>query len=106
MTRVLKLATIAAFLGGLACGDRGASNTNGQPDSKGCCAPDPMVNGCMNLGGYNPLGCLVTCDFYCSTNWRLEDDDHGCPVWRYDTRAPLPGESLSCFPALDAGSDG
>ena len=57
----------------------------------------------MNIGGYSTEGCSWTCDFFCSTNWRIENDSHGCPYWRYDMRAPAPGENLLCFPTLDGG---
>jgi hypothetical protein len=57
----------------------------------------------MDVGGYSTHGCSVTCDFFCSTNWRIENDSHGCPTWRYDTRAPTSDEGPGCFPRLDAG---
>jgi hypothetical protein len=28
--------------------------------------------------------CYLTCDFWCSSNWRIQQDSPGCPVWRYD----------------------
>jgi hypothetical protein len=39
----------------------------------------------MHLGGqaYNGA-CFETCDFWGSSNWRIETDAHGCPYWRYD----------------------
>jgi hypothetical protein len=52
----------------------------------------------MALGGYGPQGCYIACDFWCSTNWRVEPDAHGCPAWRYDFRSPAPGEDPNCFP--------
>jgi len=73
------------------------------PDRRGCCLPDPTMSSCMDLGGYSPQGCGSTCDFFCSTNWRIEDDSHGCPTWRWDLRASRPGEDLLCFPRPDAG---
>lgn len=54
-------------------------------------------------GGYSTQGRFLICDFFCSTNWRIENDSHGCPAWRYDTRAPASGESPICFPLLDGG---
>jgi hypothetical protein len=68
-----------------------------------CCPPDPTHNnGCMHLGGAAQGGmCWETCDFWCSTNWRIEPDAQGCPEWRYDSNGP-------CFDAfgvpVDAGS--
>lgn len=73
-------------------------------DEYGCCPPDSIVTGCMHLGGYSETGvCYTTCDFWCSTNWRLETDSHGCRGWRYDNRAPRPGETSACLPAFDGG---
>ena len=59
----------------------------------------------MVLGGYSPEACYVVCDFFCSTNWHLEPDAHGCPIWRWSIRSPAPGESSTCFPGLDAMPD-
>ncbi len=83
----------------------GCSSSTLHPDLKGCCPPDPVMSSCMALGGYSPQGCGRTCDFFCSTNWRIEDDSHGCPTWRYDTRSPGPGENLACLPTPGSGSD-
>ncbi len=67
-----------------------------------CCPRSPQTSGCMDLGGVRPdVGCLQTCDFWCSTNWRVEKDAYGCEVWRYDVVYPDGGGS--CF--ADAGSD-
>ena len=63
------------------------------------------MSGCLHLGGVNRYGCNRTCDFYCSTNWRMETDDAGCPVWAYDLRRPAPGENNVCFPNRDAAAD-
>jgi hypothetical protein len=79
-----------------------------------CCPIDPTQSGCMHLGGAstdNGGSCVQTCDFFCSTNWRVEKDSSGCDTWRWDTRQPLPGENASCFPlapgdAGDASIDG
>lgn len=71
-----------------------------------CCPRDPSPAGCMQLGGTSGAsGCVKTCDFYCSTNWRVEKDNNGCEVWRWDTRTPQPGETKYCFAAADAGSE-
>ena len=91
---------------GLVCPlDGGASDaTDGNSEASGvCCPPDAVMSGCMNVGGYSTQGCFLTCDFFCSTNWRLEDDSHGCSTWRYDTRPPTSGENPGCFPQLDGG---
>jgi hypothetical protein len=60
----------------------------------------------MNLGGAANAGggCYASCDFWCSTNWRIEKDTKGCDVWRYDTRAPTPDETPLCGPKPDAGA--
>jgi len=100
VTRVLRMVAFAALALAAGCSGGGSG-----PDDNGCCPPDPTVNSCMHLGGYSPGGCQAVCDFFCSTNWRLETDAHGCSRWRYDTRAPLPGENLACFPAPDGGAD-
>jgi hypothetical protein len=93
--------------GGAGGGAGGAGGTDGGtdgPDEHGCCPPDPVMSGCMHIGGYSPNGsCGVTCDFFCATNWRIENDAHGCPAWRYDLRQPLPGETPFCFPQPDGG---
>jgi hypothetical protein len=26
----------------------------------------------------------MTCDLACTTNWRIESYDHGCPIVRFD----------------------
>jgi hypothetical protein len=59
----------------------------------------------MRLGGAAPGGCTLACDFWCSTNWRIELDDLGCSTWRYDTRAPAPGENETCQFFYDAQPD-
>ena len=99
-------------VGGSGSGGRGVGGifgglgwTRGVPDAAGCCAPDPTMTGCMVIGGYSPEGCYVWCDFFCSTNWHLEPDAHGCPVWRWSIRSPAPGETSLCFPGLDAMPD-
>jgi len=99
LTRSLWMVAVAAFALAAGCG------SGPGPDASGCCPPDPMVSGCTHLGGYSPGGCPKTCDFFCSTNWRVEKDAHGCSLWRYDTRAPKPGENLACMPAPDAGAE-
>jgi hypothetical protein len=84
---------------GAGCG--GASSKDGPL----CCPRDPEMSGCLHLGGANVSGCFKTCDFYCSTNWRVELDEQGCSVWRYDHRAPAPGETLACQPDRDGGRE-
>jgi len=102
--------TALTLLAGFGCSiTRRITGTGGptpEPDGKGCCPPDPMMSSCMVLGGYSPQGCTAPCDFFCSTNWRIEDDSHGCPSWRYDTRAPRAGENLACFPGGVGGGPG
>lgn len=86
-------------------GPDGADASDGGP---ACCPIDTSPTGCTNLGGANRHGCYVTCDFYCSTNWRVEPDDRGCPLWKYDVRKPKPGETDTCFVdpnARDASSE-
>jgi predicted small lipoprotein YifL len=74
-------------------------------DGPRCCEPGPGPASCLDLGGAkNKFGCFVVCDFWCSTNWRLELDDRGCPAWRMDYRKPAPGESELCFPDADAST--
>jgi hypothetical protein len=64
-----------------------------------CCPTDSVYPaGCLFMGGSRGTSaCGLVCDSVCITNWRLEKDDQGCPIWRYDL---LPG-GLSC---LDASS--
>jgi hypothetical protein len=83
----------------------GADAADGGP---ACCPIDTSHSGCTNLGGADRHGCYITCDFYCSTNWRVETDDGGCPLWKYDIRKPNPGENDLCwtdFDARDASSE-
>ena len=71
--------------------DGGASGTGGRDggsdggDAPFCCPPDRTMSGCMHLGGQSQGGeCWLTCDFFCSSNWRIEHDSQGCSVWHYD----------------------
>jgi hypothetical protein len=90
--------------GGAAGGAGGTDAGADGPDENGCCPPDPVMSGCTHLGGYSANGrCDAACDFFCSTNWRIENDAHGCPEWRYDLRQPMPGETPYCFPLPDGG---
>ncbi|HET6284522.1 MAG TPA: hypothetical protein VFH73_26435 [Polyangia bacterium] len=77
-------------------------------DGAQCCPRSTAIAGCMHLGGTNtsPLSCLLTCDFFCSTNWRVETDQQGCEYWRYDRRQPAPGENAQCIVPPDAGNNG
>jgi hypothetical protein len=84
----------------------GSTGSSRPPDANGCCAPDQTQSGCMDLGGSAMEGgCFKSCDFWCSTNWRIEKDQKGCDVWRYDMRAPGPEETSLCGPKPDAGMD-
>lgn len=74
-------------------------------DAGECCPRDQVQSGSMNLGGYSETGCHRTHDFWCSTNWRVEKDEHGCEVWRSDRISPAPGENAQCMRIPDAGSD-
>jgi hypothetical protein len=93
-----RLASIAALVAvaAVAC-------SSGKPPAASCCPRDETMSGCMRLGGVNAIGCFVTCDFYCSTNWRVEVDEFGCERWSYDLRKPAPGENMECFRLPDAG---
>lgn len=63
-----------------------------------CCPLDSAPSSCMNLGGPAYDGqCVQTCDFWCSTNWRVEEYN-GCDRWVYGTRSPEPGETEYCMP--------
>lgn len=80
-------------------GSNSTSAEGGASNPDGCCPPDPTPSGCMQLGGAKAAnGCSAACDFWCSTNWRIEQDDKGCGIWRFDTRAPAAGENSSCLP--------
>jgi hypothetical protein len=51
----------------------------------------------MQMGGPEVDGmCIETCDFWCSTNWRIETPESGCETWVYDTREPTEGEDDLC----------
>lgn len=80
--------------------------SDAKTDGGACCPRDSSPAGCMNLGGSSKNGCSTTCDFFCSTNWRVETDETGCEVWRWDVRAPQAGETQYCFSEGDAGSAG
>jgi len=88
-----------------ACGDSasGTGSEDGKTDGD-CCPRDVELSGCMRLGGSGTCG--ETCDFWCSENWRVEDDSQGCEKWVYDVRAPRSGENVSCMrePGRDAGN--
>ena len=60
---------------------------------------------CIQLGGPAVYGCYATCDFWCSTNWRVETDQNGCEVWQYDVRERKAGADLMCRPLGDGGSE-
>jgi hypothetical protein len=98
----LRTMIVLACVGLIACGNAGSDGAgDGSTAPAGCCPPDPTLSGCMHLGGYSDGACGQTCDFWFSTNWRLESDSHGCPIWRWDTRAPQANESPTCQPTLD-----
>jgi hypothetical protein len=109
-----RLASLVVLLGAAACssGTPPALAPDGGPDGEvprnpggaRCCPRDTMMSGCMHLGGVDQSGCSVTCDFFCSTNWRVEVDEYGCERWAYDIRKPAPGETPACLPAHDAGT--
>jgi hypothetical protein len=82
-------------------GDAGLTS----PEAPYCCPRDTVVSGCTHLGGVNEFGCAATCDFWCSTNWRVEIDTFGCERWAMDYRKPGPGENMVCLPQADAGED-
>jgi hypothetical protein len=92
-------------------GEAGADGPAASPDSTGdgpvCCPRDnpSFFGGCINLGGSKRGQCLPVCDFWCSTNWRVEVDDQGCEFWHMDYRLPAPGENMLCFPVPDGGAD-
>lgn len=52
--------------------------------------------------------CYVTCDFWGSSNWRIETDANGCPSWRYDLgRACMPPFCIDAGAShSDAGDSG
>ena len=119
MTRPLPLRNSALFLlltsAIAACGSSGtvlesgadtgappAPGADGGDAAASCCPPAKSLSGSMYLGGKNETGCFKTNDFFCSTNWRIEKDSAGCDVWRYDARAPGPGENAQCF-TVDGG---
>jgi hypothetical protein len=77
-----------------------ASRTS--PDAPFCCPRDTAMAGCLYIGGVNNSGCYLHCDFWCSTNWRVEIDMWGCERWAYDYRPPAPGENMQCLPETDA----
>ena len=74
------------------------------PDADFCCPRDEEMSACMHLGGVDQLGCLEVCDFWCSTNWRVETDKYGCERWEMDYRMPAPGENAQCLPDADGGT--
>ncbi|HVH45368.1 MAG TPA: hypothetical protein VM925_23605 [Labilithrix sp.] len=99
------VAFLFTFLLLVACGA-----TEAESNGEDCCPRDTTQSGSMRLGGSASTGCHVTHDFWCSTNWRIEKDEHSCEVWRYDLRAPTADETPQCQPKVpsvprDAGGD-
>ncbi len=76
------------------------SSSSGGSDPGACCPRTPVVTDCMQLGGSATNTCVTTCHFPCATNWRVERDETGCELWRYDTPK---GENAQCV-AFDAGA--
>lgn len=110
LTRTFLFLALASLI--TACGkdeDAAAGDPNGASgDGDACCPRDTAQSGSMRLGGPAASGCFVTHDFWCSANWRVERDEHGCEVWRYDVRAPGPDETSFCMAKpkpVDAGAD-
>lgn len=68
-------------------------------DTVECCPIDEEPSGCMFMGGdkWSEDACELTCDFWCSTNWRVEVSASGCPGWDYDMREPREGEDEDCL---------
>lgn len=90
-----------ADLGGTPERDGGQTSDLPAEDAR-CCPRDSVVSGCMNLGGARSDGlCGEACDFWCSTDWRVEKDESGCEVWRYSVRSPTPDENTACFPSSE-----
>jgi hypothetical protein len=91
----------------LDCGPLNAGSSDAgltSPEAAYCCPRDTVMSGCMRLGGVDEFGCLAVCDFWCSTNWRVEVDQYGCERWVWDHRMPAPGEDMECLPLRDAGA--
>ncbi len=78
-----------------------------QTDASGtvCCPRDKVMGWGFRLGGASIGQCSKVFELYCTTNWRVERDAHGCELWVSDTRNPVPGENGQCIPDLDAGQD-
>jgi hypothetical protein len=77
------LALLVPFL---ACAPLEAAFGGSDGDEDVCCPRDPVVSGCMHLGGSRAItGCGKMCDFFCSENWRVAKDMNGCEVWTADT---------------------
>jgi len=74
-------------------------------DETTCCPRDLTMSGCMHLGGSSNqmFGCTLMCEFYCSENWHVVKDQHGCESWVFSIRKPVAGENLRCMPDHDAG---
>jgi hypothetical protein len=78
----------------------GGGDTGSPPDAEFCCPPDSFPTSCMHLGGQSYKGmCDEVCDFWGSSNWRVETDAHGCPAWRYDYGG---GPCASQYPGVPA----
>jgi hypothetical protein len=110
LAALLVAAVACTSSGGASATDGGADAVADAPSdapdaAPACCPRSPQPAGCMDLGGARPdVGCLQACDFWCSTNWRVETDDAGCELWRYDVVYPTDGGT--CFPSPpDSGSD-
>jgi hypothetical protein len=82
----------------------GGALPNEEAGTATCCPRDQALSGCMSLGGSSTNGCGKSCDFFCSTNWRVETNADGCEVWRYDVRQPAAGENAQCLTDTNTGA--
>jgi hypothetical protein len=107
--------------GGSGAGGQDAGSPDapdGSPDAISCCPPDPdpSLGGTATIIGQARLGgarigfnmCGPGYDFFCTTNWRLEPDQYGCPTWHSDF--DHSGNCITGFDAtinhVDAGDGG
>jgi hypothetical protein len=84
----------------------GGSTADVRPiDNTTCCPRDLTMSGCMHLGGSSDqaFGCTLMCEFYCSENWHVVEDQHGCESWVFSIRQPVASEDLHCMSGRDAG---
>jgi hypothetical protein len=106
----MKLLVLTVFVAALvssavACDSSSSADAEPGAGEGRCCPISAEISGTMKMGGSGE--CAAWSDFWCTTNWRQEPDDAGCPTWRFDKTSPREGEDSTCINRSppDAGGD-